>query len=222
MRPERESDLAAVVVAYLEAMGGDVYQEVACAGGVADIVAKIRRELWIVETKTSLSLALLCQAMERRRAATRVFVAAPYSRNVGDVGRICEELGIGLLVVNAGEDWGSRYGNPHVQERVESRRWNTRPTLVLAPEHKTHAKAGTAEGGRWTPFRNTAEQLVRLVRDQPGITLKAAIDLIKHHYASSQSARGTLAARIEEGLIPGVRLDRSTKGAMRLQPTEAA
>ena len=173
-----------------------------------------------VETKQSLSLALICQAMERRRSARRVFVAAPYTRHMNDVEMLCRELGIGLLQVSTAEPG---YGSTPVQERCESRRWNRKPVALaaeLSPEHKTHARAGTSGGGRWTPFRNTAEQVSRIVRAQPGITLKAVIDQIRHHYASSSSARSTLAARIESGLIAGVRLDRSTKGALRLQPTE--
>lgn len=64
-----EQQVAEIVVAWLESLGADVYQEVECGTGVADIVARIGAELWIVEVKTSLSLALLCQAMERRRLA---------------------------------------------------------------------------------------------------------------------------------------------------------
>ena len=223
-----EQDVAGIVVAWLETLGADVYQEVTIRGGVADIVAHVRAEIWIVEVKTSLSLALLCQAYERRRLAHRVLVAAPYSRNTRDVARLCDEIGIGLLSVYAGEPgWEQSrydYGAPKVDEIVASRRWNRRPVELakrLQPEHKTHAKAGAVgAAGRWTPWRKTCEQLARVVRAQPGITLKAAVDAIDHHYASKSSARSSLAAWAAEGKIEGVRLDHAD--ALRLYPTTEA
>lgn len=205
-----EQSVAAVVVAYLEAMGADVYQEVEVPGGVADIVARVRAELWIVEVKTSLSLALLFQAMERRRLAHRVFIAAPYSRNFRDVGVVCEALGIGLFEVKVPSDYET-WRTPEVIERVESRRWNTRPVALAAdlePGHKTHAKAGAiGAGGRWTPFRSTCEELARVVAAEPGIALKQAIEKIKHHYRTPASARSSIAHWLERGKVPGVRLE---------------
>jgi hypothetical protein len=61
MSSPSEADLAAVVVAWLEVLGGDVYQEVELLprGIRADIVAKVHAELWIIEVKTSVSLALI-------------------------------------------------------------------------------------------------------------------------------------------------------------------
>lgn len=205
-----EQELAAVVVAWLEAMGADVYQEVACTGGVADIVAVVAHEVWIVEVKTSLSLALITQAMERRRAAHRVFVAAPHTKHLRDVKQLYDELGIGLLVVQAG-DFDSTWNQPRINVAVYGRRWNTRPVALrskLRPEHKTSAKAGApGAAGRWTPWRDTCRQLAVLVKSEPGITLKSAIDTIKHHYRSAASARTSLAKWIADGKVEGVRIE---------------
>jgi len=224
-----EQQVGEVIVAWLEALGADVYQEVECSGGVADVVARVSAELWIVEVKTSFSLALLFQAMERRREAHRVFIAAPYSKNMRDVAAICEELGIGVLEMKLGEsEWvGTRYSEyaqPRVTTRVESRRWNRRPVRLAAglqPQHKTHAQAGAiGAGGRWTPFRDTCEQLAHAVRREPGITLKAAIDGIKHHYRSASSAKSSMAKWIEGGKVPGVELRKSPAGIIQLYPKE--
>ena len=223
-----EQAVAELVVAYLEHAGADVYQEVEVSGGVADIVARVRAELWIVEVKTSLSLALIAQGMERRRLAHRVYLAAPHTKNLREVSPLCEELGLGLLDVREGDEgWeASRYdyGHPRVRVAVESRRWNSRPVSLAAalrPEHKTHAKAGAiGAGGRWTPFRETCSLLARLVARQPGITLKEAIDSIPHHYSSKSSARTHLADFIQRGIVEGVELRRSheTHGALQLYP----
>lgn len=214
-----EQRLGEIVVAHLERGGADVYQEVEVSSGVADIVARVGAELWIIEIKTSLSLALLTQAMERRRAAHRVFIAAPSSRNTRDVARICEEIGIGLWCILDGD--GSEWDPPRVEERCPSRRWNARPIALaakLSPEHKTHAKAGSVgAGGRWTPWRRTCEGLAGVVAQHPGITLKSALEQTKHHYRTMALARSSMAAWIREGKVPGVVL---RDGA--LHPAESA
>jgi hypothetical protein len=221
-----ESEVAATVVAYFEAIGADVYQEVAIPGGVADIVARVGVEYWIVEVKTQLSLALLIQAMNRRRLSHRVYVAAPMSRTLRDFVTIAAELGIGVLTVFGGiPDAHWSFDQPRVTEEVASRKWNTRATRLaglLRPEHKTHAQAGSVgAAGRWTPWRDTCEQLAQLVRERPGITLKEAVDGIRHHYRSAPGACSSLLHWIEAGRITGVRLDRST-APITLQPAEAA
>lgn len=205
-----EADLAAVVVAWLQALGGDVYQEVELRprGIRADIVARVRAEIWIVETKTSMSLALIEQAMERRRLAHRVYIAAPMHKARAGL-ELCEELGIGVLAVSvgAGPAIAIDYDAPLVVMRAQSRRWNSRPVSLakrLAPEHKTHARAGEPTGGHWSPFRRTIERLAQEVSAHPGILIKAAVAGIEHHYRSNAGARTSLAAWVREGKVPGV------------------
>lgn len=218
MRPDEES-VAAIVVQWLDALGADVYQEVEVSGGVADIVARVHAETWIVEVKTSLSLALVIQAMERRRLCHRVFMAAPYTRNMRDVGLLCDELGVGLLQVNIGSESWDR---PRVTEISKSRRWNSRPvalTARLKPEHKTHARAGSVgAAGRWTPFLDTCEQVRQFVVLHPGSSIRDAVESIKHHYSSDRSARTSLAHWLERGTIKGVEA-RRVNGKFELHPT---
>lgn len=200
-----EADLAAVVVVWLQDSGAAVYQEVEVAGGVADIVARVGPELWIIETKLHLSLALLVQAMDRRRHAHRVYCAGPYTRTLRDFAGVCREVGIGLLEVSVGADG---YGHPRVAEAAPARRWNTRPVALAAklrPEHQTHAAAGT-NGGRWTPFRDTCEQLRRIVERDPGVPLSDAVAAIRDHYSSKAAARSSLAHWAAVNRIPGVML----------------
>jgi hypothetical protein len=212
-----EADLAAVVVAWLEMLGADVFQEVELVprGIRADIVARVRAELWIIETKTSVSLALIEQAMERRRFAHRVFVAAPTGRaRAGAL--VCAELGIGVLDVFIGR---GPYEPPRVREVCPSRRWNSRPVKLAAklrPEHKTACPAGSPTGGHWSPFRQTCDELTRIVAQAgpDGIPLKTVI-ATKWHYSSLASARSSLASWILSGRMPGVRLE-----AGRLYPIE--
>jgi len=218
-----EQDVAAIVVDYLEQLGADVYQEVECQGGVADLVARVGAEIWIVEVKTSFSLALLLQAMDRRRCAHRVVIAAPYTRNIRDVGVVCEALGIGVWQVRV-PDPSSTWEQPEVRQLVTSARHNRRPVELakrLEPGHKTHAKAGAVgAAGRWTPFRRTCEALAAVVSREPGVLLKQAIDQIEHHYATDANARSSMLKWIEVGRVPGVEL-RRTNGAALLYPRAA-
>lgn len=209
-----EADLAAVVVGWLQDSGATVYQEVECPGGVADIVARVGPELWIIETKLHLSLALLIQAMDRRRLAHRVYCAGPYTRTLRDFAGVCREVGVGLLEVSIGDDG---YGHPRVREAAAAQRWNSRPVELakkLRPEHQTHAAAGT-NGGRWTPFRDTCEQLRAIVERNPGVPLGDAVASIRDHYSSKAAARSSLATWIAANKVPGVQI---VEGA--LWPTE--
>lgn len=203
-----EADLASVVVAWLEACGYDVYQEVELRpGGIrADIVARRGPELTIVETKTSASLAVLYQAMERRGCAHRVYVGVP--RSAIAFRELCTEIGIGVLHVRTGsnETWDA----PRVDEEVSSRRWNTRPLKLagrLRPEHKTAAAAGSQTGGHWSRWRDTCAQIARIAAQHPGIALKAAIAQVTHHYSSSRVAVSTMAGHIREGRVEGIKLE---------------
>lgn len=88
--------------------------------------------------------------------------------------------------------------------------------------HKTHAKAGApSAGGRYTPFRDTCDQLAAVVRAVPGIALRDAIDQIRHHYGSTATARSTLPKWIEAGKVPGVEVRRVGR-LLHLHPAGAA
>lgn len=208
MKPT-EAQVAAVVVGWLEARGYDVYQEVELrAGGIrADIVARRGPELTIVETKTSASIALLYQVMERRRFAHRIYVAVPVrAREMVDV---CKELGIGVLRVHIGPEYEQSWNPDRCEEECDSRRWNSRPLKLasrLVPEHKTACAAGSPTGGHWSRWRDTCAQLARVVAAQPGVGLKDAIQQTKHHYSSGRVAISTMATHIREGQLPGVEL----------------
>lgn len=207
MTPVTEADIAAVVVTWLQDLGADVYQEVelhrVAGAGRADIVARVRSELWIVETKTSMSLSLIEQAMHRRRYAHRVYVAAPRGRAGNS---LCTELGIGLLEVHHGSDDG--HSEHRVRVMNESRRWNQKPVSLagrLHEEQKTCCAAGSPAGGHWTPFRGTCQALQRTVAQAgiDGIAVKAAIGT-SYHYSSLRAERTCLVKWVRDGRLPGV------------------
>ena len=69
-------------------------------------------------------------------------------------------------------------------------------------------------------FVETCEQLARVVLAEPGITIRAAVEKIEHHYRNNKSAATSLLHWIESGKVEGVKLQRShgTHGALTLVP----
>lgn len=198
-----EQDLAAKVVAWLEAQHWDVYQEVQRDGAVADIVAALGPLRWAVECKTSLSLCLLEQALHWIQRAHFVSVAIPRvaaaRRGRGAARIFCNQNGIGMIAVD-------RRGSIDVYRPPAMRRTALANGWILCPQHKTFAPAGTATGIRWTPFANTCHQLRRLVADRPGLPLAEAMNSIRHHYASDATARATISRylRKQPGVVKGI------------------
>lgn len=195
----KETDLAQVVIAWLQDLRWDVYQEVTGAPGRADIVARQGPLLWVIETKSTFGLHVLGQANSWRPHAHRVSVAVPYSRMVAApfAGEVLRNFGIGLLIVSMQEK--------RVQERIRPA-LNRKPWKIPAccPEHQTYAPAGTNGGGYYTPYTRTCRLVVGEVKQSPGITMKELVDRVDHHYASPASARQSFKFWIERGEIPGV------------------
>ena len=196
-----EEKLAAAVVAWLHDFHFDVYQEVQIWGGgkIADIVAVQHGILWVIETKSATSLAVICQAHHWRGYAHRRSIAVPAGQRYKDrdfVEHVCGLLGIGILRVGT-----------EVNE-ARAGRFDRRVSNVLAnrlrDEHKTFAPAGNANGSRWTPFQQTARDVTDYVRAHPGCTIKQLVDAVRTHYHTPASARSALAKWIRAGVIEGV------------------
>ena len=114
-----------------------------------------------------------------------------------------------------------------VREFIAPRLWRAghqNAKRVLAHLHEGYrqcAKAGSADGGHWTPFRNTCQAVARYVVEHPGCTLKELIDKVDTHYNSSATARACLAKWIGRGVVAGVRA-RLEGRQLHLYPGEAS
>jgi hypothetical protein len=104
-KPLKEIDLAAKVIDWLQSQWWEVYQEVQPhhCGRTADIVAINGPLVWVIETKTSLSLALLEQALRWRGYANYISIATPsprrYSKGEDAVRLFVKHLGIGRMLI---------------------------------------------------------------------------------------------------------------------------
>lgn len=232
MKKPRQSEvvLGKRVVAWLQADGWDVYQEVQGyrGGSVADIVATKDGQVRVIELKASLSFELMAQANYWRFRSNEVFVAVPKAESSDgrNLAKLCFEWrGIGILEVHTPShlEWAEEKPSDLVRVWLKSSP-NTSKDFAdfflskLRPEHKTFAEAGTASGGHFTEFKETCGKLRELALAEPGITITDAIKRIKHHYASVVSARQHLGTLIAAGKVRGLRAQRDEKKQLRIYP----
>ena len=206
-----ETEVAALVVAWLRAQEWEVYQEAEGPHGRAiDIVARKGPVLWAVEVKRALNLAVFEQAHSSTPYAHRASVAVPRMRAVSPgyaFGvHVARKFGIGLIEV-----WPAG-ATPRVTQPVEPRhsadvKGNLGASLRAAQQ--VYAAAGSSGSSHWTPFRETATRLKALVwATRTGITMSDAVARIPHHYSSSETAVVELRRMIESGVIDGIRITR--------------
>jgi|HubBroStandDraft_4_1064222.scaffolds.fasta_scaffold06671_2 hypothetical protein len=196
----KEVDVARPLVAWLREMDWQVYQEV---GSIhADIVAILGRVSWIIEAKRFLNWKVIRQARAHICRATWVSVCVPYGSYCDEAGIVLRHYGIGCLETSLRNS---------VKERLKprtNRNLACRLTKLLDDRQKTYCEAGSPGGSAWSPFRATCERLLEVVQQQPGITLSDAIKAIKHHYASSASAKQSLTIWIQQDKVAGIRCER--------------
>ena len=209
-----EAELALMVCEWMDHEGWEVFKEVPWHGGRADIVGRCGKLTWVIECKLTLSLDVISQAENWTRYANFSSVATPQRkrsdwRKNAFMDRILEMCGIGLFGVGREVDI-SRKAPLH-------RKLSDPISQALVEEMKTYAAAGNADGNFWSPFKATCRELQRAVLETPGISMKAAIDKIDHHYSNSQSARGSLAHWIGAKKVQGIRSE-IVKGKLCLYP----
>jgi hypothetical protein len=220
-RPPRvrsEVDIAGAVVTWLRDRGWTVYQEVQMGhmGRRIDIVAELDRRLWAIECKRVHSWEVIEQAMYWIGVAHWVSVAtAGRMRRTIPQQRFHQMLGVGWLHVDF-------YGIEEVVPATLHRRLNAFCHLrdYLCEGQQTVGTAGS-QSDYYTNFRSTREQVTKLVAKNPGLTMKEIVDRGEgYHYASSSTARASLAKWIGKGVIPGIEAVREGK-TVRYYPIQA-
>ena len=201
-----EEALAEKVIAWLEADNWDVYQEVRpwpTYARAIDIVAVKPGTVWAIECKTSLNLEVIAQARNASAVANIASIAVPmakHSEGRGLAQDILKHYGLGCLMISPKYDLVKVKLEPTVNPKERLRK-------VLCPEHKTHAKAGTAKGGQWTAFKKTAEAITEYITTHPsGVTAKELENAVKHHYKSPASFIQSISKLALKGVIKGVKL----------------
>lgn len=202
-----ESELAAKIVKWLNEQHYDVYQEVGARMGVADIVAVMDRRIWVIESKTSLSLRVMEQAHRWIPYAHWVSCAVPYNSGHGYAELVCRHFGIGVLRVSM---LNASYSHHDITESVPpalNRRAVTRH-IRLVEQQKTYAVAGNNNGSHWSPYKQTCASILSYVAEHPGCCLKELVENIDHHYASRSGAKQCISHWVQAGKVPGIRSER--------------
>jgi hypothetical protein len=197
-----EAEIGRAVVTELQRQGYVTYEEVSAGlgGKRADVVGLRGRVLMLVECKRTLSLRLLDQLVTWRNAANYTVAAIEKGRVGEAVRRFAKSEGFGLWFVGASEI--DETVAPQLVRQTDDR--ELRRFLHAAQRSGEYAKAGSIAGGYWTPFQDTVRQLKEVVKAEPGIELRAALDKIRHHYASSRSAMSAIPDLIKRGVITGM------------------
>lgn len=236
--PEKETDLAGVVVNWLLGHGWEVYQEVQAwqGGPIADIVAVLNGKYWVVECKKTLGFRVIDQAIAWSYYAHYASVAVPVKKNhIYYKSNIDSEVlrwkGLGLLICSKPSD---HYEGCFIDGVYSSKKTGIditrsvhelmRPKLmrkalshylrdVLTEDHKTFCAAGSSGGGHYTPFKATCREIIKAVSNKPGITMKELLNTIDTHYQTTATARSCIFNYLRKGIIKGIRLDESKRPA---------
>lgn len=206
----RETELAEQVIEWLHVQNWNIYQEVKFRGidGIADIVAERHGILWVVETKTAMSIEVLNQASAWPVHFRSIAVPSAKRDSKRDYRVARDYYGVGVIEV-------SKYD---IVEKVKPplylRHHRTAKRLLgqLTELHKTFAKAGSKGGSHLTPYKMTMMEIRRTVERQPGCTIE---DLFaKHgsmHYANKSSFKGNVLKCLEYFEKDWCRIDKTSK-----------
>lgn len=193
MKQNPEAKLAKLVVEHFEKLGYTTYKEVSLAGGGtirADVYCKNDKETIAIEIKMNMGLKIIEQGFKWREHANKVYIVLPSKRINHFSEQICQDYGIGLLLVtNSG----------HFTERVT-------PSITKEPqepqlfEEQLLSEASNNKGEFVTPFKITVTKLMDYVGDQK-LVLKNVVENIDHHYRTNDSAIGCIKQMVKIGVI---------------------
>jgi hypothetical protein len=205
----KETELAAPVVEWLISQNWNVYQEVQFErlNGIADIVAERHGILWIVETKTAMTIEVLNQASVWPVHFRSVAVPKAKNRGKRDYRVAKDYYGVGVIEVS--EHYVDETLRPplYLRHHKQAKRLMSQLTEL----HKTFAKAGSKSGSHLTPYKLTMMQIRSTIEKNPGCTVE---DLFtthgSMHYANKSSFKGNVLKCLEE-FENWCKIDKSSK-----------
>ena len=212
-----EAHLGTAVMEYLSGNGWDCYPEVSTgyASARADIAAVRGGLLMIVETKTSLSLDVIDQALRWIGKTHFVAIGVPrpkqFRPRYGFIHKFLTDKGIGLFEVIVPDHHDETfYVKEERSPRLHRFAHNEARKIIdcLNPDMRLVAP-GTKGGGYMTDFRRTIRQFEEFVLRNPGCTMKAAIESINHHYSNNASARGAISSLLH---VTNIQVAKTPKG----------
>ena len=168
-----ETDLYLPVKAFLTAQGYEVKSEV----HDCDVVAVRGDEPpVIVELKTSFSLQLLLQGVDRQAVTDAVYLAIlpPKRRQSADIVKLCKRLGLGLLIVSG--QWVEPMADPAPYQPRKNAKRKTMLLKEFAHRVGDPNHGGSTRRALVTVYRQDALRCARFL-DTAGPSKVAAIRL---------------------------------------------
>lgn len=201
----KESDLASILISYLDDNNYTTYKEVSLKGRGS----KIRADIYAtkdglnisIETKMSIGLKVIEQGFSWQQYSNMSFICVPRptrkTRKTYNLCiEICKKLNIGLFLVDMYSKEVIEYIKPTI---------NTKP-IQIPPlfEEQRNSEAGNDRSEYITLFKLTTNALNSYLVDKDNINLKEVISNIKHHYKNDQSAYTSLKKMIIQKVIKGL------------------
>lgn len=165
----RETDLYPPVKALLEGQGYEVKGEI----GAADVVGvRGDEDPVVVELKTSFSLSLFHQAIERQSITDIVYIAVP--RSSGRAGlkalrantSLCRRLGLGLITVRLKDGLVEVHADPSPYKPRKSALKTARLLREFAKRTGDPNSGGATRQGLMTAYRQDALRCARVLSQQ--------------------------------------------------------
>lgn len=211
----KETEVAQAVVDWLEEERPSwrVYQELKpnAYGGVADIVCirevargeDLMKYVWVIEVKTSMSLAVIKQADSWDVEFRSVAVPTVSSKKARDerswwYAQIKRKFNLGSIIVNAVSGVASERWSPPMNSLRTDPKYNfaTRNEFIqLAESGLTDgfSEAGSEAGGHWTPYKQSMLEVKDFLKENPGSTSREIVEAVgRLHYSSENSARSSI------------------------------
>lgn len=191
----KESDLAKKFVDFLKGEY-DLYFEFMDI----DIYGKGINHTIGVEVKTSLNFKVIQQAYQNIQCCNYSYIAVPKPKEIHFGFKICEMLGVGVLLYN--EEYN------HVSQRIAPKlNRHVRNIKIPSAIHK-EAIPGTKSGehGIKSPFMLSVMNIEDYVKHHEGCTIKEAISNTSWHWYNMASAKSCIANYIKNGIIKTIDL----------------
>lgn len=168
----------------------------------------------VIETKLSFGLAVIEQAFNWQKHANCVYIAVPAAtkRSARTFGyHVCELLGVGVIEVDT-----------YLKEcgvMVSSKTYPN-PKMPALYEEQKMSVAGNANSQYVTQFKITRNRIYEYMEKNNCVDLSQLVKEIRHHYASNNSAVGSLRKLLEFNAIKGLKLVRNGNRLQVIKDTE--
>jgi hypothetical protein len=206
----KETELAEPVIDWLQSQNWTIYQEVQFArlGGVADICAERHGILWIIETKTAMTITVLNQASTWPVHFRSIAVPKAIHNEKRDYRVARDYYGVGVIEVAKNDIYETLKPPLFLRHNATAKKMLSQLTDV----HKVYAKAGSQSGNHLTPYKETMMEIRRYIIRHPGCTVKDIFnDLGSMHYSSKSSFKGNIVKCLESFEKSWCKIDSESK-----------